>query len=217
MIGAEIKVSRSSLNGVLAQMERARKSLGMTLGASVKFGMRSAAVSLSAATAVSPKKRKSHIEVTEKPRILKSGKVGKRPIRTKRYGVIYHPNRHSEPKFLPVPGAKSKSDANKSKQAKINRSGLAKASWRQAASQAGIRGIRGSKADGQTKSRAWKLTSGTGKYVGKEPYAIISNRVSYIEEAMRGGRSAIDVALKAAGRSMEKEITRRMNEMVKAF
>jgi hypothetical protein len=211
----DVRVSNSDLRGVMAAMERGRKELGMSLGAVVRMGLRSVASTLGTETAVAPAKRKAGSRTALEQRLTKSGKVSKRPGKTTTYGLEWE--RGPVKGFIAVAGAKNRAEAKASPKAVIKRRGYAKASWHHAAAKAGVRtGVKRGVASSQTQGKVWRRVSGEGVYSGREPRAMIENRVKYMDAALKGGANAVESAMQRAGRFMGHEIDRRIKEKLEA-
>ena len=202
----DIQVDTADVSRLLAAADRNRAVLGKGMRESIQWAGVMLAKSLAARTIVS-KKRRDFVHMPIQ-RITKENKVDARFAKfgMKRWsrGVM---------DIVPIAGYgkggytryKSLSEASKDRRGKIGRRGLAKKSWGWASHN--------------------MVTGGSGKvmYVPDvvvirweggyiNPSVRITNRLRYMEKALKGGYSAVQSAINAAANKMEHEIGRKAAE-----
>jgi len=200
-VDIKVQIPANEIASLQRSINRAQKDLGLTSGQAVKMAARAVLRSMGASTKVAPKTRPAVAKTVLVSRTLKSGKQGK-PRKVKRYGVDVYRQNLSAPVFQAVYGATNKTDVKRSNIAQINRRGLAKAAWVRIGDRARI-GVPGEGvASGRTKSKAWQNTSMQYSFRGKDPFAIMTNRLPYAMDALKNGASDLRSAMDRGARAM---------------
>lgn len=192
----QIEFPESDRRVMFAQLERARKELGKSLGQAVRFAAWSVATSLGASTKVSKKVRNVRmVRVNRKDwGAVREYKEGRKVFEVEdwRWG--------SPPKHFKVT-ASSLGEAKKKNRARIRKYGLAKSSWMW-----GVRALgAGAKFGGLgpiARSKARDAISVTKKLSGLDPFIEIRNKLGYIRSALEGGPAEINTAMGRAARHM---------------
>jgi hypothetical protein len=187
-------LNRQDVSNLVAQMDRARRVLGLSLPQSVRFGAWAVAGALGTATRIAPKRRKIEAVsqgVTFGQEGTQRGKIRFR-VTSERGGRV---------KTFMI-SADSAAAAKQHPRVKIARSGLAKASWGWPQRKLG----RGAGAFGGVTARARtdaeRATRVVQKLSGENPFVEMHNRLGYVEDAMRGGARTVESAFERAAKRM---------------
>lgn len=204
-LAASIEFPMADVDALFRQMDRAQRSIGMSMGQAVRTAATAVAASIGASTRVAPKHRD----------FRETGQwSGNRKFDEKRGRFFV--NREFEVTSLQGGvrkdfriWAKDKSAAKRDKRVIIGRRGLAKMAWRSAAASAGLalRGIGTQGASGSARRKGDQLSYGRGVYRGDNPEAHLVSRVEYAAAALQGGPQAVETAFARAARNMERQIT----------
>jgi len=201
-----IEFPKQDARALFAQMDRAQKELGRSLGQALRFAAWSVAQSLGVKTKVAKKYRK-YKEVKEGRGIAKF-KGGKK------YKITSHKKgrRHT----FNVRAA-SVSELKKTGQVKIGNAGLAKSAWYW-----GIKNIGGGKnvsmkgVSAGAKRYGTRNMNTTSNLRGDNLFVKIVNSLPYAEDALRGKSGAVNNAMGKAARSMEKVIDSKLKKKMGA-
>ena len=202
--GVTFEWPQRDADALFASMERARRELNIPMGTAIKKAMNSVARSLGTSTAVAPKYRKYRLV-----------KETAKQVRAKGGRKLYEVTSDRRGKTFFVRAASIR-DLKKDPRVIILRAGLAKKSWHWAAAKFGAAGAAGRGITQSAKSEAPKLVSTDGRFRGDDPFAKITNRVSYMGEALQGGAQSVDTAMSRAARAMEHQVDNLLQKKMKA-
>jgi hypothetical protein len=195
-LAASIEFPQGDVRALWAQIDRAQRELGRSLGASVKTAANMVARSIGASARRSDKYRDFRPV------------VGSQTTRGRQEYEVYRPYyARKTRRFF----AWNDQEAKESRYVKIGRRGLAKAIWAAIA-----RGIGGSHLAGSVgfsvAGLAKKYGYAEARLSGEDPYVKLTNESYYAEAALSGGPQDVTTAIARASRAMEKTIT---NQLVK--
>jgi len=206
---ATIEFPRRDVAALMAQMQRARKELGVSLGGSVKMAARAVMTSLAASTKVAEPFRdywdtgevsrtgenRKWVVVTKYETSRRRGKDLRRSWQGNwREQIIY---------------AKDESELRRRRAVIVQMRGLAKESWKQMGRKAGVP-ISAASVPSRNRrimlkaARRW--VSVRQNLNGPDPYIHVTDELVYIGDALAGGPKQADTAVERAARAMEKSI-----------
>jgi hypothetical protein len=193
-LAATIEFPQADVRALWAQIERAQKELGRSLGASVKTAANAVARSIGTSARVSDKYREFHPVIGSKTARGRQEYEVSRPYYAQRKRRFFAWNDIA---------------AKESRYVKIGRRGLAKAIW-----SAISRGIGGSNLSGGVSFAVAGLAKKYGyaeaRLSGDDPYVKLTNESYYAEMALKGGKNDVETAISRASRGMEKTITNQL-------
>lgn len=205
----QIEFPHADAQAMFAQIDRAQKELGRSLGQSLRWAGWHLGKTLGTSTRVSQKKRPAR-------RVEWQTKTGRRGTG---YGLeVYGGDGKPKNVTAYVQGshgmrpAQSRSEALASKLAIIQMRGLAKASWLWGVKRMGSTNINFAAA--AAKTEATRVAGSEMHLTGDNPYVVIRNRLSYIEKALAGGPKTIDTAMGRAARMMQQNIDSKIAKSV---
>ena len=192
-----IDFPKADSDALWAQVDRAQKALGKSLGAAVRFAAWSVATSLGARTRVAEKFRPyKEIKETAKERRVWGGQKLYRVTSHKKGGPIHF-----------VVRSKGVADLKKKPQVQIGQRGLAKMAWFWGISQiGGGRNIGKKGASPLAQKSARDAATVTKRLKGDDPFVRLTNKLPYARNALTGGESALNTAMGSAARHMAKII-----------
>ena len=197
---ASIEFPRADVDALFRQMDRAQKELGRSLGNAVRTAANRVALSIGTSTKVSPKHRK----------ITATGETSRN--RNKRFEVYSDKSRKTFSVW-----AKNMREAKRRKAVVISRRGLAKATWRRAASEASAGGGVGQGGVTESAKRlADRHARGKGVFTGVDPWAMMESSLDYAQDALQGGPRDVDTAMERAASAMEHLIDRQIERKLGA-
>lgn len=205
----QIEFPHADMHAMFAQIDRAQRELGRSLGQSLRWAGWHLGKTLGASTRVAKKKRPAvRVQWQRKDGHIGSG-----------YGLeVYGGDGKPRNVVAYVQGSKgerpaqSKSEALASKLAVIQMRGLAKASWLWGVKRMGSTNI--NFAAVAAREEAKRVAGSEMHLTGDNPYIVIRNRLSYITAALEGGPKAVDTALGRAARMMSQNIDSKVAKTV---
>lgn len=187
----QLEFPEADRRALFAQMERARKELGRTLGQSVRFAAWSVARTLGTSTRVASKVREA-FEVRGR-RVDKTGWTGRRKFLISAY-------RNGKPRPIERYG-ESLSDPKVKRARRVRNYGLAKASWMWGVKALGAGAAFGG-TSGDAREKAQRRMDVAKQLKGDDPFVRLTNKLSYAQEALKGGPRSVDTALGRAASYM---------------
>jgi hypothetical protein len=201
-----IEFPKADVRALWAQIERARRELGKSVGQAVRFGAWSVARSLGTVTKVAPKYR--DYEPVKEGRGVARRKGGKK------YEVTSW-RKGGENKFRVR--AASVSELKRMRQVRVGNAGLAKAAWMWGIKRLGsTAGVGGKGITAAAKRLGGKNMDVRSRLTGDDPFVKIENGLKYATAALRGGRGEIEGAMGKAARSRAKIIDAKVAEKMGA-
>lgn len=191
-----IQFPEADRRALFAQIERARKELGKSLGQALRFAGYSIALTLGKSTRVSAKKR----DVFE----VKGRGVDKADWKARRkYLITYF--RGGQPRTFERYG-NNLSDPRIKKAREVKNYGLAKSSWMWAVRSLGGGGASFGGTSGKAREKAQRYIETRKQLSGDNPEIRITNKLNYIQSAIIGGMAGVDSAMGRAARYMMRVI-----------
>lgn len=198
-----MEFDQRQVDALFRQIEAAQRLLNYDIGRAVGAAARSLLASLSASTRIAPKQRK----ITEVSEVQPSQR-GLHVFDIE--GYFGKPRKHG------VKRVQSHSlETARRRYAMIRNRGLAKLTWKSAASalKLSILDALGASA-GDAAKKAPRYVATQSKFSGMESFVLIRNRLDYIEQAMQNGSRSVDTAMQRAAdgmeHSIEKQLVKRM-------
>jgi len=105
--------------------------------------------------------------------------------------------------------AANKREANKRREVRVLKFGLAKFTWAQIASKIGSAGSAGG-ATPQAKRLAKRVGKVAFRFSGNDPFVIMTNELSYALSALQGGENDVNTAMARAARGLSKSIDKQL-------
>jgi hypothetical protein len=206
-------VSQGEIDRLMAQINRAQKKAGKSMGHAINMAMRAVLTSLAKRTKVS-KEFRDYKHVGQSG----SGKTQKYEVTTK----YVTPSRKGKslrrswqgPMRPQMIYAKDESELKKRPAVIISLRGLAKQTWVEAnkkgidwkVSGALIKQNKNKHNARVMKKTARRWASAELHLKGDDPWVRVTNKLSYIEDALEGGSSAVSMAIGKAASAMEKTL-----------
>jgi len=188
----QIEFPRRDIEALRAQMDRAQKELGKSLGASVKLAAWSVSRTLGTSTRVAPKVRK--VMPLRKTGFEKRERItGKKP-----FVIMADRGNRSWERVI---WEQNISQARKSRFVKILNFGLAKAAWAWGAKRLGKAGDTKGVSE-HSKKKAPERFTVESQLRGDDPVVRLTNRVKYAAEALKGGARDVSTAIARAAKYM---------------
>lgn len=219
-IAATIEFPKEDVKSLMRQMERARKELGKSFGASVLMAMKYILQSVAKSTKIAePYRAYRHVGAS------RSGKLQAYQVTTK----YQTPRRKGKALRRSWQGpwrgqmiyAKNEQELKQRPALIVAMRGLAAESWKQAGDRANIR-VPKKMMDNKTGARNMRIMKKAAhrwvavdkRLTGDDPFIQLTNNLKYIGDALVGGESSISTSLERAARSMEKSLD---NQIAKKF
>jgi len=204
----DIKFPREDVEALFAQMQRAQKEIGASMGGAIKMAGFQLARTMGTSTAVSDKKRDYKIIQQRRAR----------PGRPKQMMIEVTSYRGGKKKTFRRLIDGGKREANKSTAVEIGMRGLAKSSWKWGAKGAKTAGAVGYGRDVSRSAKQWGSRYGRGKghYRGDSPYYVIESRLPYIRKALQGGERTVETATQRAARALSETIDNKLKKKMGA-
>lgn len=210
-LSATIEFPQADAAALLAQMNRAQKNLGMSVGRSIMQAVKHVSASLGTSTKVSDEFR-PYFPVG---RTRKGDKI---IFNVQTYRAPHSYKGKFKQKFsrngalrTSVAYAKDEAQLKTFPSVRIKFRGLAKRSW------SAFRGA----ARASSKEISTYAMAAASRHMyfeanlkGDNPYAMVTNRLDYITDALQGGENAVETAIGRAARGMEDSVNR---QIIKRF
>ncbi len=204
---ASIEFPRADVDALFRQMDRAQKELGRSLGNAVRTAANRVALSIGTSTKVAPKHRK--ITATGETSSNRQYSESRGFYQNKRFEVYSDKSRKTFSVW-----AKNMREAKQKRGVVISRRGLAKATWRRAAREAGAGGGVGQGGVTASANRlADRHARGKGVFNGVDPWAMMESSLDYAQDALRGD---VGTAMERAASAMEHIIDRQIEKKLGA-
>ena len=204
-ITADIQFPQADVSAMFAQMRRAQKELGKSSKESLKWAGATLVRSLAASTKEVKKTEKREIVRNPDGFATRDRRVAKFGVnRFTKTGKVFLPIMYEKRGGLPITEITDPRLLNHKKR-EIPHKGLAKKSWRFLAKVM----PRGGRVyvDGIPNLGGTSWTGGE-----TDPTLTITNRVNYMDKALKGGKMAIENAMGKAARSLSKRIEDKMKK-----
>jgi hypothetical protein len=211
--------SRSDLNALKAQMERAQELLGKSMAASVQMAMKAVLNSLAKSTRVAERYRAYEQVGVSRSGLNKVYKVTTKYSTPARRGKSLRRSWQGDWRSQLI-YAPNESSLKRRPAVIVAMRGLAAESWRQAGARSALRigkaEMGGSRAAHNTRimrkaARRW--VSVDKDLRSDNPYMRVTNQLKYIRQALQGGEQSVNTAMKRAADGMAHRID---NELKKA-
>lgn len=207
-----IDFPRKDVNALYKQIKRATREIGLSVPQALRLSMRSVLNSLSTSTRVSDEYREYREVGISRSKQNRVYAVTTRYRTPKRKGKSTRASWRG-PLREQLIYAYNENDLKTRPAVIIAMRGLAKESWKQAGKKGNIKlnKVESSSARNAHNARIMKRAAHrwveyTDSRKLDNPFVRVSNKLSYIENALQGGVNSVDTAMERAGRGLEKAI-----------
>ena len=196
-LDATIEFPRADVDALFAQIDRAQKEVGASLGGAIRTATNRVALSMGTSTRVAPKYRTIK-DTGDGSGVRKFDPKTGKFYRNKRFEVYNDKTRRPFDVW-----AKNMREAKRDKRVMLGRRGLAKLAWRKAAQGASAAAGFGVGATGMAaRYYAGRHGKGDAVYRGDNPWSKMSNFLDYAGSALVGGPNTVDTAMSRAADAM---------------